>query len=119
MDKKIKVLLVCLGLVSLLAVGLGVWIHFSAQTEVNTYAKKQSQLEKDNTDLQKKLESSQREIRHWREKTESITESLNNIGKEHTLLQRQYDSLLKAEAALAEKNQELIAELERLNKLYA
>lgn len=119
MDKKIGFLLICLGLVSLLAVASGVWTHFSAQTEVAAISREQAKLEGQRNKLAADLGSAQKESRHWQEKTRSITASLNDLGRKHTSLQRQFDSLIEETSGLAEKNKELTDELERLNNLYS
>ncbi|MBL7085121.1 MAG: hypothetical protein ISS43_03310 [Candidatus Omnitrophica bacterium] len=118
MDKKIKVLLICLGIVSLSAAGIAAWIYLSAQAEVATSAKKQAELEKQSAYLQEKVDSSQKELRHWSAKSEAIKTSLTKLGKEHTLLQSQYDSLLKQKDSLAQQNEKLDQKLERLEKFY-
>ncbi len=126
MDKKIRILLVCVGLASLATVGIAVWTYFSAQNEVGKYARKQGELEKQTKYLQEKLNTSQEETNSWRRKSESVSATLDKLGKEYTLLKTEYDSLLQEKNSLveqrdslAEQNQQLDEQLEQLNQLYA
>lgn len=126
MNKRIKIFLVFLGMVSLIAVGVAAWIYFTAQAEVAEYAKKQSKLEEENSYLQGKLDISQKEARlsqeearHWREKSEAITAALSRLGQEHTLLTRVYDTLLKEKELLVEQNKGLSEQLEGVDRLYS
>lgn len=116
---RVKFLLICLGVISLSAVALSGWIYFSSRTEVLEYKKKQVELERQNNYIRKKLYARKKEARHWRDKFEAISTTLDKLGKEYTLLQRQYDSLLKEKDTLAEKNKGLREQLDRLNKLYS
>ena len=119
MDKRIKVLLTCLAIISLLAVSISAWIYISSETKVAEYAKKQAELEKQSAYLQKKLDERQKETRHWREKFGAIKVDLDRLGKEHTLLQSQYASLLSEKESLAEQNTTLGEQVEKLNQLYS
>lgn len=119
MSKKIKVFSVFLGLLSLSAVGLAGWIYFSAQAEVAIYARKQSELEKQNTYLRERLDATQKEARHWQGKSESVTAALNKLGKEHVLLQNQYTFLLREKDSLAREYKGLSGQLEKLKELYS
>lgn len=119
MNKKIKILLVILGIVSLSGAGLSAWIYFSAQAELAGYARKHSELKKRNTRLQERLDSAEKQARHWQGKSELVTAALNKLDKEHTLLQGQYTSLLKQKDSLAEENKGLSGHLEKLKELYS
>jgi chromosome segregation ATPase len=116
---KIKFLLVFLGIISLLGLGLAAWMYLSAQTEFTKYSRKRAELEKENTFLAKKLETTQKETYHWRGKSEAITLTLNKLGKEHVLLQNQYNALLEAKDYLFQENKGLSEQLERLTEVYS
>lgn len=119
MDKKSKIFLFCLGAVSLFAVGLAVWIYISSQGEVTRYIRRHAELQRENTGLQEKLAASQDQARHWQDKSQSITAALNRLGKEHTLLQKQYDPLSKEKQLLTRQNKALSEQLKELDKLYS
>ena len=119
MNKKIKILLLALGIVSLAAVGISVATYLSSQEQIAKYAQKHTELEEQNTYLKEKLDSSQKEAGLWREKSAQITVALDKLGKEHTLLARQYDSLLQQKDALLKDNKELDEQLERLGEAYS
>ena len=119
MKKKIKTLLIVLGIVSLSGAGLSAWIYFSAQTEIARYARKHSELEKRNTRLGERLDAAEKQARQWQGKSESITAALNKLGKEHTLLQGQYTSLLKEKDSLVEEYRGVSGQLEKLKALYS
>lgn len=114
MDRKIKVLLICLGMVSVSVAALAAWIYFSTQAEIIRYAQEYIALEKQNSYLQEKLDDAQRGTRHWREKSEAVTADLNKLGREHTLLVNQYDYLLKEKESLRQQNRELSEQLDNL-----
>lgn len=118
MDKKTKILLLLLGIVSLSLAGISAWIYLSSQSKLAEDAKKEAELEKQSAYLQAKLDSNRQETRHWREKSEAIIAALNRLGKEHTLLETQYDSLLKKKDSIEKENEQLSTQLEKLNKLY-
>ncbi len=117
MNKKVKIFLALLAIISLTAVGAAAWIYFTAQAEITKYAKKQSELEKESRYLQEKLDINKKEASHWREKSETITAALSKLGKEHTLLTKVYDNLLKEKELLLEQNKEVSEQLEKLDKL--
>ena len=119
MNKKIRILLIVLGIVSLSGVGLSAWIYFSAQTEVARYARKHTELERRNSRLGERLDAAEKQARHWQGKSESVTAALNRLGKEHTLLQSQYTSLLKEKDSLVEESKGLSGQLEKLKALYS
>lgn len=116
---KIKFLLVFLGIISLLGLGLAAWIYLSAQAEITKSTQEQARLKKENSSFQKKLEDTQKETRHWQEKSEAITAALNRLGKEHVLLQSQYGTLLKARDFLTQENKNLSTQLEKLKEVYS
>jgi len=116
---KIKFLLIFLGIISLLGLGLAAWIYLSAQAEITKYTQQRVELEKQNTFLAKKLETIQKETRHWREKSEAITSALNRLGKEHVLLQSQYNTLLKTKDYLFQEYKSLREQSQRLKELYS
>lgn len=119
MNKKIKILLLALGVVTLAAVGISVATYLSSQGQIAKYAEKEAELEKQNTYLKEKLDSSQKAAGLWQEKSDRITAALDKLGKEHTLLARQYDSLLQQKDTLARENKELDEQLERLGQAYS
>lgn len=118
MDKKIRGLLVSLGIIALLAVVIAAGIYFSAQTTVSEYEQKNSQLQKESAQLQESLDTSQKELTRWRDRSQEITANLNKVSEEFLLLQNQHNLLLKEKAALRDKNQALNRQMEDLNKLY-
>ncbi len=119
MDKKIKILLIFMGVFSLAAAGISGWIYFSSRAEVAEYAEKEAQSQRAAARLQEKLDSTQEETRRWREKSESITAALNKLGKEHAIVQRQFTSLIKEKDSLIQNTKALSAQLEELDKLYS
>ena len=119
MDKKIRFLLLLLGIASFVLAGTTAWIYISSRAEVADYTKKQAQFEKQSTYLQEKLDDTQKEARYSREKLEAIKADLNRLGREHTLLQSQYAALLEEKESLAKEKQDISGQLERLNKLYS
>ena len=118
MDKKIRFLLLLLGIASFVLAGTTAWIYISSRAEVADSTKKQAQLEKQSTYLQEKLDDTQKEARYSREKLEAIKADLNKLGREYTLLQSQYAALLEEKESLAKEKQDTSSQLERLNKLY-
>ena len=119
MRKKIKILLVILGIVSLSGVGLSAWIYFSAQTEIAGYVRKHTELEKRNTRFGERLDVAEKQARNWQGKSESVTAALNKLGKEYTLLRSQYTSLLREKDSLAQEHKDLSGQLEKLKALYS
>lgn len=119
MNKKVKVLLILLGVVSLAAIGLTGWIYISSQVEVEKYIKKHSVLEKENTSLQETLGEAKKGSRHWREKSDAISKDLKRLGREHNLLLGHYNSLLKEKESLTQQNIDLSEEIKDLEKRYA
>ena len=119
MNKKVKVLLILLGVVSLAAIGLTGWIYISSQAEVEKYIEKHSVLEKENTSLQKTLGEAKKGNRHWREKSDAISKDLKRLGREHNLLLGHYNSLLKEKESLTRQNMDLSEEIKDLEKRYA
>jgi len=119
MNKKIRILLIVLGIISLSGAGLSAWIYFAAQTEIAGYARKHSELERRNTRLGERLDAAEKQARHWQGKSESVTAALNKLGKEYTLLQSQYTSLLKEKDSLAQEYKGISGQLEKLKALYS
>jgi len=118
MNNKIKFLLLLLGIISLAAVGISVVTHLSSQTKIAQYLKSQANLEKQNTYLKEKLDSSLQDATHWREKSDELTASLTALGKEHTLLERQFEVMLKEKDSILEQNKELSEKAEKLGQAY-
>ncbi|UCB56798.1 MAG: hypothetical protein JSV30_06295 [Candidatus Omnitrophota bacterium] len=119
MDKKIKLLLVVLGLISLLGAGLSAWIYFSAQEEIIRYEDKYSELEKNNAYLRQGLDVAEKESRQWREKAELVTATLNELSQKFNLLQQQYVSLNKEKDSLFDENKSLLEQLEKMKGFYS
>ena len=119
MNKKIKILLVILGIVSLSGAGLSAWIYFSAQTEIAGYVRKHTELEKRNTRLGERLDAAEKQARRWQGKSESVTVALNKLDKEYTLLQSQYTSLVKEKDSLVQEYKGIRGQLEKLRVLYS
>lgn len=119
MNKRIKILLIFLGIISLSGLGLAVWIYFAAQAEVGKYVQGYSSLKEKNISLQKEIDTIQKkfdtvakDIEHWQEKSGTTTKALNKLGKEHLLLQHQYTALLKAKEDLLKEKEGLSEQLE-------
>jgi chromosome segregation ATPase len=140
MNKRFEILLVFLGVLSLSGLGLATWIYFSSQARIYLYIQEQNKLEKDNIQLQKKIDSTQEKLRrakeessHWKEMAADINVKLDKLSKENILLQEQYAALLqeritltdekaallKEKSILNKENKKLNEELERLNNLYS
>ena len=119
MNKKIKILLIILGIFSLSGAGLSAWIYFSAQTEIAGYVRKHTELEKRNSRLGERLDAAQKEARRWQGKSGSVTAALNKLGKEYTFLQSQYTSLLKEKDSLVQEYKGIRGQLVKLKALYS
>jgi chromosome segregation ATPase len=119
MNKKVKLLLILLGVVSLAVMGLAAWIYISSEAEVKKYIKKHSALEKQTNSLQKSLGEAEKGSRHWREKFDAISNDLKRLGREHNLLLSHYNSLLKEKDSLSRQNVDLSQEIKELEKRYA
>ncbi|MFC1631334.1 hypothetical protein ACFL1I_00135 [Candidatus Omnitrophota bacterium] len=119
MNKKIKILLIFLGIVSLLGLALAVWIYFSAQTNINRYVQEQAKFTERNDYLEQQLNAMQGEINRWKDKSESTLASLNRLGKEHTVLKNRYDTLVEERKTLLTEQEQLNQQLLRLKRSQA
>ena len=119
MNKKIRILVVFLGLISLLAAGLAAWIYLSAQEEINRYAKVEAELSQQNTYLKEELDSAKQRARQLQEKADSVSAALERLSEERNILLGQANSLSEEKNLLIAENRKLQQELERIEALYA
>ncbi|MFH1045624.1 MAG: hypothetical protein V1727_01520 [Candidatus Omnitrophota bacterium] len=126
MNKKIKLLLVFLGVASLGAIVIAAGIYISAQAQITQYAQKEAELTKENqflteqsTVLKQKADAAQKESAQLQEKLKVVNATLNKLGQEHMLLASQLEALVKEKDTLLVQNKELTLKIEDQAKLIA